>query len=307
MGGVEVLVLDGTPEPFEKMISPYLIVVGDEAIMIDSGSKSSAQLLLSQVEEAGARLRYIILTHIHLDHGGGAGTLYRESGTVEKVYVHPRGVKHLIDPERLWRASKELLGPYAEYYGRPDPLPEEAVEGLRDEEELELLGVRVRVLFTPGHASHHVSLYLEGERILFTGDSAGVSVVDDDGVTRVEVPTNPPPFKPDLYYQSLKRMINVDPKPAKVALGHYGFHPEGYEYLLRHEKEVLEWFRAALEAGGSESLEPERMAAILAGRLGQAERAFNAGNPVIREFFYMGAVLGLLDAMVRGEKFPGTG
>jgi hydroxyacylglutathione hydrolase len=300
--GVEVKVLDGTPEPFQRMISPYLIVAGDEGILVDSGPKTSADILLSQVESEGVRLRYIILTHIHLDHGGGAGTLYRLAGSVMRVYVHPRGVKHLVDPDRLWAASRELLGPYADYYGRPDPLPESVVAPLGDGETIELLGVKLRVLHTPGHASHHVSVYLESEDLLFTGDSAGVSVVDEDGVTRIEVPTNPPPFKPALYYSSLERMIEL--APAQVALGHFGFHPEGVDYLVRHRREIIDWFKAVVQSMASGSTEPLQVALALSELLDMASKAYNAKSRIISEFFYMGAVLGLADACLRGEEFP---
>ncbi len=305
MGRLEVKVLDGTPPPASRMISPYLVVCGDtgEAVMIDSGSKTSAGLLADQVRSEGVTLKAIILTHIHLDHGGGAGSLYRMLGSVERVYVHPRGEKHLVDPSKLWKASKSFLGPYADYFGKPEPLPPEAVKPAGDGEEIEFCGGRFRVIHTPGHASHHMSILLEGEGVLFTGDSAGVSVVDEDGVTRVEVPTNPPPFKPLLYYESLLKMMRVGGFD-RVALGHYGFAPEGRSYLERHAREIIDWFRAAYEAYRGGATDAFRLAEALARALEQAKRGLRAKSPLVREFFYMGAVYGLLDAAQRGEQLP---
>jgi len=302
---VEVKVLDGTPEPFQRMISPYLVISGDEAVLIDSGPRSASDSIVDQIRSEGVRLRFIILTHIHLDHGGGAGSLYRMLGTVEKVYVHPKGLKHLVDPSKLWEASRSFLGPYADYYGKPEPLPENAVEAPGDGEVLKLLGVEYKILYTPGHASHHMSVMLPQASTVFTGDSAGVSVVDDDGRTRVEVPTNPPPFKPLLYYRSLLRMIEeCRGYVERVGLGHYGYAPEGFYYMEKHGRSILRWFKAALESFRSGAGDAGQLAEALADALDEAARAYRASNPVIREFFYMGAVYGLLDAALRGEEFP---
>jgi hydroxyacylglutathione hydrolase len=307
LGRLEVKILDGTPEPFQRMISPYLVVCGDtaEAVMIDSGSRTSAHLLADQVRSEGVRLKYIILTHIHLDHGGGAGSLYRLLQGVERVYVHPRGARHLVSPEKLWEASKAFLGPYADYYGKPEPLPEAVVAAPGDGEEIEFCGSRLRVIHTPGHASHHMSILSEDLGVLFTGDSAGVSVVDEDGSTRVFVPTNPPPFKPAMYYESLLKMIReARGRVERVALGHYGYAPGGFEYLERHAREVIDWFRAAYEAVRAGASDPGALAEELARRLEQAKLGYGARSPIIREFFYMGAVMGLLDAAKRGEPLP---
>ncbi len=303
MGKIEVKVLDGTPPPFTGMISPYLLVCGDEALMIDSGSKTSAELLADQVKSEGVRLRYIVLTHIHLDHGGGAGSLYRLLEGVEKVLVHPRGLRHLIDPSKLWDASRSYLGPYADYFGRPEPLPPHSVEAPGDGFTMDFCGDRLRIIHTPGHASHHMSILLEGEGVLFTGDSAGVSVVDDS--VRVEVPTNPPPFKPLLYYESLLKMIRLGREAVRrVALGHYGFVDDGLEYLEKHARDIIRWFRAAYEAVARGAVDPGSLAEALARELEEASRGYNSGNPIIRGFFYMGAINGLLDAALRKEPLP---
>jgi len=301
--GVEVVAVDATPEPARRAISPYLVSSGGSAVLVDAGPAAAAERVVGEVEARGLKLEAIILTHVHLDHAGAAGRLARELGV--KVYVHPRGAPHIVDPSRLWAASKQFLGAFADYYGRPDPAPSDLVVPVGDGSVVSVGGLQFKVVHTPGHASHHMSILLGGEALLFTGDSAGVRLrTGEDGV--VEVPTNPPPFKPRLYLESLVKMAAL--RPRRVALGHYGVQDDvdGVEYLKRHAESIIEWFKAALEAYREVDGDLEEFKRRIVERVEGAARAAATGDPIIEGFFLYGAVAGLLDAIARGEDLPLT-
>ena len=299
-GRVEVVTLDATPEPASRAISPYLVVNGDRAILIDSGPAATLERMIDELASRGLRLEAVVLTHIHLDHGGAAGALARRLGA--RIYVHPRGAPHLVNPEKLWSASKQFLGPIADYYGKPEPAPEDLVTPVPDGEVLSIAGVELRIVHTPGHASHHMSILLPGEGLLFTGDSAGVRLKGPEGEA-IEVPTNPPPFKPKLYLESIVKMAAL--RPRRVALGHYGVQDlDALEYLKRHVESLIDWFRAALEAYNAADGDLEEFKRRIVERVEQAARAAATGDPIIEGFFLYGAIAGLLDAIARGEELP---
>ncbi len=297
---VEVIVVDATPEPASRAISPYIVALHDTAVLIDAGPAVTAERIIDELDARGLKLGGIVLTHIHLDHGGGAGSLAKKLGV--KVYVHPRGARHLVNPEKLWHASKQFLGGIADYYGKPEPVPESLVVPVSDGSVISVGGLSLRAVHTPGHASHHMSLLFEGRGILFTGDSAGVRLVAP-GDTVYEIPTNPPPFKPRLYMESLVRMASL--RPARVALGHYGIQAEdGVSYLRRHAESIVEWFKAAMEAYNVADGDFEGFKKLVAAKIEEAARAAASGDPIIEGFFLYGALAGLMDAIARGEDLP---
>ncbi|GAB6148465.1 MBL fold metallo-hydrolase [Stetteria hydrogenophila] len=291
---VEVRVVDVTPEEMgDRLISAFLVIGGERSALIDPGPESSRGKLLSELESLGVKPDYIILTHIHLDHGGSAGGLAR-SLPGARILVHPRGAKHLVDPSKLWSASRQVLGRIAEVFGKPVPAPADAVVEAQDGGVVELGGATLRIIYTPGHASHHMSILLEEDGTLFTGDSAGV--IAGRGGYKVMVPTTPPPFRFDLYVKSLERIIEL--KPAYVAPTHYGLHAAD-GYLERHLAQIREWVRVAGEAD-VESV--DELAAILAGVDDNVKLLL--GVPELRplkEVFLDPTLAGILDYIARAR------
>ncbi len=228
-----VYVVDRSIEGSKKLLGSFIVAApnGDSAI-IDPGPSRDVPKLLALMEEEGLdprRLKAIIVTHIHLDHGGGAGLLHLNAPW-SKVYVHPRGAPHLVSPGKLWEASRATLGRTAELYGEPEPLPEDAVVPVADSSILELGGLRLRFIHTPGHASHHMSILLEQGSVMFTGDSAGMHLCG-----RL-YPTTPFPFKLHEALASLDKMLGYN--PSLVAYTHFGIR-EGAPSLLKQYKELL--------------------------------------------------------------------
>jgi hydroxyacylglutathione hydrolase len=143
-----------------------LLLDNGKNVLIETGPRSSVKNLLKRIEDLGLSpwdIDYIILTHIHLDHGGGAGTCLKDMPNT-KLLVHPRGLRHLIDPSKLWKGSLAVLKDVARMFGEPGPIPERMVQAA--EEEITDIGdFRLKIIFTPSHAPHHLCVYEEKRRI----------------------------------------------------------------------------------------------------------------------------------------------
>lgn len=291
---LEVKVLDVTPEGWgSELIASYLVIGEEKTALVDVGPAGSYPLLKTYLESHGVEPDYVVVTHIHLDHAGAAGHILRDYGGARLV-VHPRGAKHMADPSKLWAAAQAVLGPVAEVYGEPLPAPRERILEAGDGLELGLGGGTLAIYHTPGHASHHMSILLREQGILFTGDSAGVSVVVD-GV-RVVLPTTPPPFRLDLYLQSLDKMIGLEPE--RVAPGHYGILADPARVYLEGQKEqVVRWYEAVKEIYQSGVDDVDEVARLLAERFEDAARTHKHPNPIVSRVFYHGTVWGLLEAV----------
>jgi len=190
--------------------SAYLIV-GKELALIESGPAKSAPFVIEGIKEFGfdpCDITYIIITHIHLDHGGGAGTLLKDMPQA-KVVAHEKGVKHLIDPTKLVNSSKRVFGDLInEWYGEVLPVEQNRVMPVKDGDVIDLgKGQRLRMIDSPGHANHHICIYSEASKGLFTGDTAGVYFKDFNTV----IPTTPPPeFDPDINIKTMNDLMKLD-------------------------------------------------------------------------------------------------
>jgi len=164
-----------------------------------------------------------MLTHIHLDHAGGAGSLMCALPEA-KLLVHPRGVRHMIDPARLWEGTAAVYGAERafELYGHLVPVPAERIVPATDGLEFELARRRFRVFDTPGHALHHICIWDAGAQAFFTGDAFGLSYreLDVDGRAFVVPTTTPTQFDPEAMHASIDRLLAM--RPQAMYLTHYG-------------------------------------------------------------------------------------
>jgi len=160
----------------ENFIASY-VLRGRSVAIIETGPTSSVPNLLAGLGKLGVKLEdvtYVAVSHVHLDHGGGAGTLLKSLPNA-RVIVHQRGAPHLINPEKLWQQSKEVLGKITELYGAPEPVPFERIIAAEDGMTFDLgKNVEFKVVETLGHASHHQSYYETFGRGVFPGDAAGI-------------------------------------------------------------------------------------------------------------------------------------
>lgn len=181
-------------------------------VLVDPGPTSTMPTLLGAL--GGERPRALLLTHIHLDHAGATGALVRRWPDLE-VYVHERGAPHLIDPSKLMKSATQLYGAEMDtLWGEMVPVPE---ENLRILSGGETIGGGVEVVYSPGHASHHVT-YLHGpSRTAFTGDVAGVHIPSGNIAF---APTPPPDIDVELWHDSLDALAAW--KPERLCLTHFG-------------------------------------------------------------------------------------
>jgi glyoxylase-like metal-dependent hydrolase (beta-lactamase superfamily II) len=233
-----------------RFISCWVSVSEDLVFIVDPGPPSTAEHLITRLEELGiSRLDFILLTHVHLDHGGCTSRILARWPDA-KVVCHEKGGTHLIDPTRLWQGSLAVLGHKAEVYGEPAPVPPAA---LVDFETLAKKGVAT--IPTPGHAAHHVA-FRHGDH-LFLGEAAGTfSDLGGDSATEKYYlrPATPPRFFPDVARASLERLLALDPLPGRLLFAHHGVFTGDTRGLLTTARDQL----ALWVATTAETLEIQR-------------------------------------------------
>jgi glyoxylase-like metal-dependent hydrolase (beta-lactamase superfamily II) len=162
----------------------YLLVEKGRGAFIDCGTNHSVPRMLAALDVCGltaADVDWLILTHVHLDHAGGAGELIAQLPNARLV-VHPRGARHMIDPSKLWAGASAVYGEAVmeRDYGRLRPIPAERVIEAVDGHVVDLAGRLLRCIDTPGHAKHHLTIHDARANVCFTGDVFGLSYREFD-------------------------------------------------------------------------------------------------------------------------------
>jgi len=222
--GHDITLIDLFDLKMDERTGSYVLWDEEVTIIETSASPSIPYLLegLKKINIDPAEVKHIIVTHIHLDHAGGVGLLV-ESCPNAKVYVHPRGKRHLADPSRLIESAKQVYGDtFNELFDPILPVPEEQLVEVADGETLKLGSRTLTFYDTPGHAKHHMSIHDSLSNGIFTGDTIGVhySKASTDDFVFVLPSTSPNQFDPNVMLESLKRIkkLNVD----AIYFGHYG-------------------------------------------------------------------------------------
>jgi len=204
----------------------YLLVERGRGAFIDCGTTLAVPRLLEALGEAGlapADVDWLILTHVHLDHAGGAGALMQALPNA-RLLVHPRGAPHMVDPTRLVAGATAVYGEdeIARSYGPVLPVPAERIVVAEDGAMVSLAGRELLTLDTPGHARHHLCVWDARSESWFTGDTFGLSYRELDGPRGpFIIPTSSPvQFEPDAMHASIQRLLAR--KPRAMYLTHYG-------------------------------------------------------------------------------------
>jgi glyoxylase-like metal-dependent hydrolase (beta-lactamase superfamily II) len=195
--------------------------------------------LISALESLGIQdIKRTAITHLHLDHVGGIGHLnerYKENF----VYVHELGIKHLPNPERLWKAVSDV---YTEEWlkknwGAIKPVPLENIKSLNDGADLKLdINRNLKALYSPGHAKHHYTFYDEYSGTLFMGDTLGLIYPHGDFVQ----PNLPPPdFDKEILFQTLDSLVKLDIN--QLAIAHFGIHKNPYDLITSAKESIEDW------------------------------------------------------------------
>jgi glyoxylase-like metal-dependent hydrolase (beta-lactamase superfamily II) len=231
-------------------ITAAYLIHGDQTALVETGPKSVVENVFSGLEAAGVdRLDWIVVTHIHLDHAGAAGTLAQRFPEA-KIAVHKVGAPHLVDPSKLWSSATRIYGDKMDQmWGGIDPIPEDRIHLLSDGDEIDLGGRKLTAIETPGHAGHHHALLDDRTGIVFTGDALGVRL-PEVGVIR---PATPPP---EFHLEEAKSSIRLLRDAGASALWptHFGPIDEGAnvksiaetcEEAIAALDRWAEWVRAA--------------------------------------------------------------
>jgi glyoxylase-like metal-dependent hydrolase (beta-lactamase superfamily II) len=198
----------------------HVIEHAGRAAIVDAGTNHSVPLVLAALERLGispAAVDHLFITHVHLDHAGGAGQLLAQLPNARAV-LHPRGAPHLIAPARLIAASKLVYGEkrYGELYGDLLPIPEGRVVVTADGQRFQLGGRPLECVHTPGHALHHHCLVDLAHAGVFTGDTFGLSyrALDTERGAFIVPTTTPTQFDPDQLVASIDRLLAYQPRAA---------------------------------------------------------------------------------------------
>ncbi|MCO6426558.1 MBL fold metallo-hydrolase [Nitrosomonas communis] len=220
----------------------HLIVENGVAALVDTGTQFSVagvMQVLQNKQLAPEKVAYIFLTHIHLDHAGGASEFMRLLPNA-KLVVHPRGAKYMINPVKLIAGVMAVYGEaeFKRLYGEISPIDENRVIEAPDQTSIDLNGRTLLLLDTPGHARHHYCIFDERSQSFFTGDTFGVSYreLDVDGLEFAFPTTTPVQFDPDAAHASLHRIMSYQPQYAFLThysrIGHLSHHAANMHDLL---------------------------------------------------------------------------
>ncbi len=221
--------------------------------LIDPGPSTSLENLRSALREKGfgvTDVQQLLLTHIHLDHAGVAGSLVRENPSID-VYVHERGAPHMAQPDRLLQSAGRLYGQdMGPLWGEFLAVPVERLRSLKGGETIAAGGRELQVAYTPGHASHHVSYFDRSSRVAFVGDTAGIRTM---GGTYVMPPMPPPDVDLEAWRESEARILAWD--PDTLFLTHFGpFHAPRLQFQQLFDN-IEEWSRIVKKLISDDSLD----------------------------------------------------
>jgi glyoxylase-like metal-dependent hydrolase (beta-lactamase superfamily II) len=222
-----------------RSIACALLRSEDSVALIDPGPSSGVMTLRKQLAVEGVQIsdvNAILLTHIHLDHAGATGTLVHENPQIQ-VYVHEKGIPHMVAPEKLLKSASRLYGDSMQrLFGEFLPVPQANLHSLSGGEGLRIAGRKLRVAYTPGHASHHVTYFDAEEGTVFVGDTAGICVEGN----RFILPATPPPdISLELWDESLDTIASFHPR--RLFLTHFAFSDHPAEHLARYRECLHHW------------------------------------------------------------------
>ena len=262
----------------------HIVQHGGRAAFVDVGTNDSVPHLLAALEVLGiAResVDYLLLTHVHLDHAGGAGRLMRQLPNATAV-LHPRGAPHMMDPARLIAGSQAVYGEerFRQLYGDILPIAAERVQVTRDGDMLSLAGRELEILHTPGHALHHQVFVDRAHACIFTGDTFGLSYRELDSPRGAFIipTTTPTQFDPEQLIASIDRLLSYSPEA--MYLMHFSRVTDVPRLGASLKGQIRELARIAEQAAAA----PDRSQAIRAG-MGELwrELAERHGCPVSPE------------------------
>lgn len=248
----DVFAVDGCPDCYYVDTGMYdteeygavYVLDAERPALIDTGIGTRYENILDALAEIGIEreeVAYILPTHVHLDHAGGAGYL-AEACENAVVMTHEIGVPHLVDPSRLVAGTKAAVEDQWQFYAEPKPVPEERIEGLTDGDEIDCGDHTLDVHHAPGHAPHQVMFHDRESDVLFTADAAGIWIPEVETIRQTSPPSN---FSLEGCLADVETIRDIEPEV--LCFGHFG--PREYDDALMAEyaRVLEEWVTAVSE------------------------------------------------------------
>jgi glyoxylase-like metal-dependent hydrolase (beta-lactamase superfamily II) len=255
MAQTRIVTLDLNFQGRRQAIAAYLVRSGEAVVLVESGPGSTLPGLESGLAAEGLALRdvtHVLLTHIHLDHAGAAGSLARQGA---EVYVHPVGAPHMLNPEKLLASATRIYGDRMDtLWGEFLPVPQEKLHVAQDGRDIVIGNLGFVPIDTPGHAEHHYAYLFED--ICFTGDVGGVRI---PGYPYLRVPMVPPELHLDRWRASLQRLRAE--KIRRLAPTHFGVYDDPGWQLREVEKgldDAERWLEQTMSEDPSPPIEAMR-------------------------------------------------
>jgi glyoxylase-like metal-dependent hydrolase (beta-lactamase superfamily II) len=285
---MEINTLDLNFQDMSQAIASYLVIGSHGPVLVETGPGSTVEVLIARLEEHGLRpgdIRYVLVTHIHLDHAGAAGWWARQGA---QVYVHHVGAPHIVNPDKLLASAARIYGDRMdELWGETLPAPPEKVTALHEADTVSLGDLTFTALDTPGHAFHHHVYRLDGpgveQAVAFTGDAAGIHI---PGPEFADLPAPPPEFDLERWMSTIQRLL--DQEFAAIYPTHFG-RVDGWRHQLETLRALLgeatELVRALMARGLSRDqtlehyLDWHRRRAQKAGLSGWVLDRYELANP----------------------------
>ena len=293
-GGYHCIDLEFQGRP--GVVAAYLLGDSGELALIEIGPTSTLDTLLAALKRIDVQpeaISKVLVTHIHLDHAGAAGTFLRRFPQAH-LFVHERGTPHLIDPTRLLSSATRIYGALMDpLWGPVDPVPQDRLTALSDGDTVTIGRREITALYTPGHASHHVAFHDPAHRSVFAGDVAAVRL---QGIQHIRPPTPPPDVDLELWSQSLDRLRGLD--AAVLYLTHFGPSTSVGWHLDEARKRLYAWAEF-VEQRLQRGEESSQIAEAIRDQ-DNAELRQITDDPAILERYELGAFVGMsVDGLIR--------
>ncbi|HEX5167222.1 MAG TPA: MBL fold metallo-hydrolase [Thermomicrobiales bacterium] len=253
----DTAIIDLSFQSVPKVFAAYLLETSDGLALIETGPTSTVAALEAGVEALGREMddiRHLLVTHIHLDHAGAAGLLMQRNPQT-RLFVHEIGAPHVIDPTNLVLSATRIYGDRMDQlWGEVLPVPADRVVAVSDGGTIDLGDRRVSVIYTPGHASHHVAFHDLRTNMTVVGDVAGIRIPPSPDVLP---PTPPPDINVEHWHESVERLRKL--APLRMLLSHFGVVNDVQDHLALLDRRLDEW-TALIESFVADGLDRDTMA-----------------------------------------------
>lgn len=222
-----------------EMYGSVFLIDAERPAIVDTGIAADREHVFGMLDEVGVDdLEYILPTHVHLDHAGGAGYL-AERYLAATVMTHEIGAPHLVDPTRLIEGTKAAVESQWRFYDEPLPIDEDRVASLTDGDEIDLGDRTLTVYHAPGHAPHQVMFHDDGDDVLFVGDAMGIWEPKTETLRQT---TPPAQFHLEKALADVRTIEDI--APETLCFGHFGPHPYSEAFAEEYKRVLVEWVEA---------------------------------------------------------------